>query len=368
MALVIAVTVLGYLGWFALKQELARLDQQLSDTRERQEGLGEALQQANLAVERQRRLLAEHQASLEAGLTQYEAAMRTQIDEFASRQRRLDEEADGMQRREAELREALADVNQRMGRSSTEWMVAEAEYLIRLAIYRLELARDAATARTALELADQRLRDTLDPALAPVREELARDIAALRSLPQPDIPTLTTELSTLAQQVPTLRLAGTYADPPAAAEVAARQTSAAAEPRSWRTLLPDFWTGLRGAVRIRRTDDPLQTLLAPQHQRLVLENVELQLQAASLAAVRGEQQMYRHSLGLVQHWLDEFFDRNDDPTQALQRAVDRLAAVDVAPELPDVARALRLLQERQAPRPQGEALGRNQVRGPELLR
>ena len=51
-------------------------------------------------------------------------------------------------------------------------MVAETEYLLRIAGHRLNLARDTRAALAAMELADQRLRDTLDPGWAGVREQI----------------------------------------------------------------------------------------------------------------------------------------------------------------------------------------------------
>ena len=105
---------------------------------------------------------------------------------FQRQEQQLAEENVNLQEREAELRAAVADVHRRVGRSGTQWMIAEAEYLLRIANDRLILARDTNSARVALGLADQRLRDTKDPGWAGVREQIARDIARLSAFEAPD--------------------------------------------------------------------------------------------------------------------------------------------------------------------------------------
>ncbi len=64
---------------------------------------------------------------------------------------------------------------------------SEAEYYLTVANTELDLAGDCDSAVTALELADSRLAEIANPELGPVREAIAGELLALRSLRLPDI-------------------------------------------------------------------------------------------------------------------------------------------------------------------------------------
>ncbi|UCE89293.1 MAG: uroporphyrinogen-III C-methyltransferase, partial [Pseudomonadota bacterium] len=110
----------------------------------------------------------------------------------------------------AETQEHLqGDLSALLERSThlrNDWLVAEAEYLIKLANHRLLLDRDVKTALSALGTADERLREAGDPALIPARRALASDMAALRAVPKPDISGISLTLGALGESIDTLPL------------------------------------------------------------------------------------------------------------------------------------------------------------------
>jgi uroporphyrin-3 C-methyltransferase len=276
------------------------------------------------------------------------AAQRLRVDEalaaFGQQEQRLVGENLRLQEREAELRAAVADVHRRVGRSGTQWMIAEAEYLLRIASHRLNLARDGGSARVALELADQRLRDTRDPGWAGVREQIARDIARLAAFDEPDVAGLSARLGAVIEQVPRVKVAR--------ATIGAERTlpeRVAREPgeRSWDTLLDDLWSGFKDSVRIRERDNPVQAMLAPEHQFFLYENLKLHLEAARLALARHDPALYQDNLAVAADWLARYFDPEDPVARAVAKAITELRTVDVRPELPDISHSLRALQVRQ---------------------
>jgi uroporphyrin-3 C-methyltransferase len=346
IVLVLAGLFFGYTRWSTLQQELTALQARLSENVAQQQQLREAVREADAAVAAQQQVLAAQEARLREGLQNQELAVAQGQQALQAREQQLADEQVRMQEREAELREAVADVHRRIGRSGSQWMVAEAEYLIRLAGHRLTLVRDVTTARAALELADERLKDTLDPSWAGVREQLARDIASLAALDLPDVEGLSARLAALLEQVPQLQLAGAdQAQPRPGTPLVDTQTPPAE--RSWQTLWDDFWGGLKDSVRIRRSDQPVQPMLAPEHQFFLAQNLKLQLEAARLALVRGEPALYRDSLQTARGLLQDYYDPAAAGTRAMAQALDELAAVDLRPELPDVGRALRALKARE---------------------
>jgi uroporphyrin-3 C-methyltransferase len=301
----------------------ATIDQAVTEMREQQGQFGE-----------QRELLAQQrEAFVEA-----RSAFRQQEQQLADENLRWHE-------REAELRAVVADVHQRVGRSGTQWILIEAEYLMRIAADRLVLARDVETAQVALELADQRLRDTGDPGWAGVRQQVARDIAALTAFDEPDLAGLSAQIAAMIDQIPQLRIARSTVGP----ERRLPQTEPrATEQRSWETLLDDLWAGFKNSVRIRERDAPIEAMLAPEHEFFLYENLKLHLEAARLGLARLDPQLFGDSLGTASAWLTRYFAVNEEPAIALSAAIRDLKALDIVPPLPDISRSLRALKARQS--------------------
>ena len=119
--------------------------------------------------------------------------LRAELKSQASRERqarrdlgrRLDELKDSPQ----QLQELALSVEELRGRAEgpeRAWSRAEALFLLELAQRRLTLDRDVETAIVALESADLRLASLRDQAFAPVRQEIAKELQALRAVQLPD--------------------------------------------------------------------------------------------------------------------------------------------------------------------------------------
>ena len=81
------------------------------------------------------------------------------------------------------------------------WVLAEADYLMRIASHRLQISRDINSAIAALQGADQSLHETGDLTLFPVRQQITKDLAALKALHQVDIDGLILTLNQMSDQV-----------------------------------------------------------------------------------------------------------------------------------------------------------------------
>lgn len=348
VALVIVVTLLvvGYLGWANFRHDLMILDERVRASLETQEELRAFVQEANQAVHAQQAMLAEQAAQVRATLAEYRAAAAAQKSAYRLREQQLAEEQSAAAAREAELRDAIADVHRRVGGSSDQWIVAEAVYLTRLANSRLRLARDIPTARVALAQADQRLKDTRDPGWKDVRERLAHDIAALSAVVLPDYVALTDQLDRLIAQLPLTR-ASTHAAAVPTGETANDQAPAVADPdRSLRDLIDDAVSGLQHAVRIRRHDQPLQPLPGSAQEFFHNQNLQLQLTTAQLALARRQETLYRRSLGRALQVLDALGATGHQAAHTMRIEIDKLAAIAIATPLPDLGATLRALEAR----------------------
>jgi len=343
LLLVAAALVFAYQYTRQASGDLAAINASLSKSLEQQEALQQQLAKAEQAVREQAQRLEAQQQKVD----KQEAAFSSAQETFAEQEELLEQERQRMQEREAELRASVADVHKRVGASGTQWMVAEAEYLARLANNRLTLSRDVATARAALLLSDQRLRDTGDPGWNGVRRQFARDITRLDKANQPDTVGISARLSSLAEQVPQLHLGRATLGGPAMREPKAQPQAEDRSQRSWDTLLDDLWGGFKDTVRIRRNDQPVQAMLPPEQQYFLYENLRLHLEAARLAVARGDNKLYHDSLGTVKGWLVAHFDADDKLTKVMRDSLSELAEHDIFPPLPDISQSLKALQIRQ---------------------
>ncbi|HSN70414.1 MAG TPA: uroporphyrinogen-III C-methyltransferase [Steroidobacteraceae bacterium] len=180
---------------------------------------------------------------------------------------------------------------------------AEARRLLELAQHRLALDRDVATALQALALADAMLADSDDPALAPVRAQIAEHQAALEAVPQPDRAALLHRLAAAERRVPSRALSGSADSPgPRAPE----ELPAGGLERAW-ALLRNAFSDL---ITVRRDADS-GTLVSADLGAMRREHLEALLVAARTALIRADQAAFESALAGAAESLDPHFDGNE---------------------------------------------------------
>lgn len=323
----------GYRYWDGMRVSLTQMDQVVSQAAQRQRELQAQLDDTRQAFELQRQQVDSQRQLLQAQNLRLE-----------EEQKKLQRERGLLQTQRVEMHDALTEVKERLGRDSTQWMAAEAQYLMQVANFRLRLEGDVNTAIKALQTADQRLRDTGDPGFIGVRELLAAEVARLQGVGQTDRAGLSARIEGLEKEVRSLRLAGTEPQPPQSAPQQDR--SVGNGERSFKTLLRDGWEGFKSVMVIRHRGEPVSAMLPPEQRYFVIQNLRLQLQAARLAMLRGDQTLYLTSLQTAQRWLQEFFDLQSHQTKAVLDALAALQKIELKPAMPDISGSLIALQER----------------------
>jgi len=263
----------------------------------------------------------------------------------------IDQERSARQEMATELRDQMADLELRLNShadrlrqlsttSRDDWLLAEAEYLLRLASQRLLTERQTTNAAALMESADVILRDMSDPALYPVRKALAENITQIRLANPVDREGIFLRIGALADAVDSLN--SLLPDTAVVTEV-----TEAAEPTSWYGRL---WGNVRqaarnmvGLIRVERRDVPLQPLLTLEQEQVLRYNLKVVLEQARLALLREEQVIYADSLSRASSWVAEHF-AEDARTAAFMAELEQLAAQSVSQELPSVTPSLQALQ------------------------
>ena len=115
--------------------------------------------------------------------------------------------------------ELRAELNEGLGTSGEDWLLAEVEYLIRLANQRVLMERDVSGALSLLSSADEIVEQTTGIAAYELRESLAYDIANLKAVSDLDTDGIFLSLSAMASQVTELRRKQPELSPPTQIQV-----------------------------------------------------------------------------------------------------------------------------------------------------
>jgi len=219
-----------------------------------------------------------------------------------------------------------------------DWLLAEAEYLLRLANQRLIMAGDVVAATALLANADSILRELDEAAMHEARAAVAADLAALRAVPEVDMEGLYLRLAALAEQVDALVI---FELPDA--EGALEQAVA----EDWQARLGQGYdqalAKLSDYIVVRRRDVPYEALMDPQWERLVRQNMRMLLEQAQVALLSGNQVLFRESLKRAGHWVEQFFEVDEAGSRALAGEIASMSQQTVAVKIPDVSRSLTAL-------------------------
>jgi len=236
-------------------------------------------------------------------------------------------------------------------RTRTDWLLAEAEYLLRIANQRLLIEKDIKGAAAALQAADDVLTESDDIGVYPVRQQLVREILALKSIVAVDRTGLYLQLEAVIDSVHQLTDQALIHENAPGFMLSANASGVDVdvdvdEPsmavRTWQS----FTRTLKQVVVVRRLDEQVKPLLSPDQSAYARLNLQLMLEETELAVLRGNQTLYQKSLEKARTTVQEWYDADNARVGALADTLGELASRNVDPELPDISRSLGLLKQR----------------------
>ncbi len=219
----------------------------------------------------------------------------------------------------------------------SDWLLAEAEYLARLAKQRLQTERSAKSPLALLESVDAILTQIDDPNLLAARTAVAEDITSLRLVSDVDREGIYLELQALAANIEVLTLV--ELDEPA---VLTKEPVEIMD-KTQLSVLDEFLMDLSGLIRVRQRQNPIEPMLQPQEQQIVRRNMQMIFEQAQVALLREEQRIYQATLEKAQNYLQRFFQSNTS-TEAVSRRLAVLLETSIIQQLPDIHRSLDAIQ------------------------
>ena len=261
-------------------------------------------------------------ATLEQQISAQAAATQDVLDGEAAQQATVEQ-------LENQLQGALAQIQELDGRRPTDWLIAEADYLVRMAGRKMWLEKDLRTAIMLLGNADQRLKSLADPSVLPVRALIAQDIQALQQVNPVSEVSVALALDGLVKQVDKLAII----TPKEANEFTSEEVSDSASDwkqnllNVWRSLVDDF-------IRVEYRDEPVEPMMTAQQEWLSREQIKLALQQAQTAALAGEQALYQASIERAAAIISDDYIQSNSDVSGFQSALSQLKNTDISKAVP----------------------------------
>lgn len=249
--------------------------------------------------------LSRSQSTLRSDLNAQSSSVNNNQEALAQSLNELTSEVQEISNNNQSVAKRLAELS---GRRPSDWLLAEANYLVNMAGRKVYLEKDIQTAVTLLQEADQRLTDLNDPSLFPVRALIANDIQALQQVNPTSSSSVALAIAGMLPQVSELPMdvlrlpeADTDDDVTLSDDVSDWQQNLA---KTWRAIVGDF-------ISIKSVDAPLEPYLAERQQWLIEQQIKHALAQAQTAVLNEQATLFTSAMqqaiaGIVEHYkLDD---------------------------------------------------------------
>ncbi|EAX3734393.1 uroporphyrinogen-III C-methyltransferase [Salmonella enterica] len=280
-------------------------------------------------------------------LTALQKAQESQKAELEGIIKKQAMQLDDANRQQATMAKQLDELQQKVatisGSDAKTWLLAQADFLVKLAGRKLWSDQDVTTAAALLKSADASLADMNDPSLITARRAITDDIASLSSVAQVDYDGIILKLNQLSNQIDNLRLADNDTDDSPMDSDSSELSSSLSE---WRVNLQKSWQNFMDSfITIRRRDDTAVPLLAPNQDVYLRENIRSRLLVAAQAVPRHQEETYRQALDNVSTWVRAYYDTDDAATKAFLEEVDKLSQQNITMDLPETLQSQAILEK-----------------------
>ncbi|AVR01804.1 uroporphyrinogen-III C-methyltransferase [Pluralibacter gergoviae] len=287
----------------------------------------------NEALVNQVTALQNAQASQKAAL---EAVIKQQSEQLAAAKQLQAGQAKQLD----ELQQKVATIS---GSDAKTWLLAQADFLVKLAGRKLWSDQDVTTAAALLKSADASLADMNDPSLIGARRAIANDITTLSGVAQVDYDGIILNVNQLSNQIDNLRLADNNDDD---SPMDSDGTELSGSLSEWRVNLRKSWQNfMDNFITVRRRDETAVPLLAPNQDVYLRENIRSRLLVAAQAVPRHQEETYKQALDNVSTWVRAYYDTDDATTKGFLDALDKLSQQNINMDVPDSLQSQPVLEK-----------------------
>ena len=277
------------------------------------------------------------QKSQETQKTEFEGIIKQQAAQLAEAKR----QQETLTKQLDEVQQKVATIS---GSDAKTWLLAQADYLVKLAGRKLWSDQDVTTAAALLKSADASLADMNDPSLITARRAITDDIASLSGVTQVDYDGIILKVNQLANQVDNLRLADNNDDDSPMDEDDSSELSSSLS--EWRVNLQKSWQNfMDNFITVRRRDETAVPLLAPNQDVYLRENIRSRLLVEAQAVPRHQDETYKQALDNVSTWVRAYYDTEDATTKGFLEEIDKLSQQSISMDTPDTLQSQAILEK-----------------------
>lgn len=311
--LLIVTAATGYAAYYLWQQQISLLDSQNRDNASLRQQLNQFNTQLNSQTE-----------SLKQSIT----ANNTQLQQLQQQQVELTELS----------QQAIAITN----RQQRGWILAEIDYLMRMANRRLQIARDINSAVAALSAASQRLFDLGDLSLFPIRQQLSKDIATLKTIQQVDVNGTALALDQMIEHLADLPFKSVVEEVKTQFE---KPQPEEAEPKSKDGFVDSVIDTLKNIGDIKIHDRAIDPASSAEQQQHIEQILRTHLLGARLAVLRFDQSQFSHDLQQAIQILHAHYKTTDNRVSQMNADLTNMSTLALTPQLPDITTSWSMLQK-----------------------
>lgn len=295
LALLLSLVSIGALGaayWFWQQMQTEQLQQQTAQEQSLAQWQGQQSSQFQTLEQTLVKQLAEQQSKLIA-------------EQSHSNQVANEQLSNNVNSKLSDMQKRITEVN---GREPNDWVLAEAEYLIRIGGRKLWVEHDKNTAKNLLAQAFVRIKSLADPSLSELESTILSDINTIDGLYEPKTYDYYQSLSSVIDQIDhyPINMVKTIKE-----ELPAQTEAATVEP----VEAPSWWDNfvknispLKNMVYVNPgvADADIQRVLMPEQQWFLRTNVKMALMHAQLALLKRNDPLFRDSVERAKIGLGKF--------------------------------------------------------------
>ncbi len=222
-----------------------------------------------------------------------------------------------------------AQLNAIKGSTRKDWLLAEAEYLLRIANQRLVIEKDTATSEALFQAADQVLAEIDDAALMPVRIKIAEELLLLRSQARGQVESLLMRLNAVSNHLATMNLDPREVTVRPAMETTETSTEESGQSNDiawWQQLLNKLGSAFSKAISIQRLEEPHSLPPSPEYSAYLKQNLALRIEQAKLLLMRHRFDEFTQELGGTIEWAHRSFPSYHPSVAALLNELSEINA------------------------------------------
>jgi uroporphyrin-3 C-methyltransferase len=242
-------------------------------------------------------LVASHQQQQDLKLSQQQQSHRQIIASVEELQGALSVQ-------EVQLSSLNTDLANMNGTRASDWLIAEADYLTRMAGRKIWLEDDTQTAILLLKEADLRLEEVGDPALIPARKAIASDVLSIKQASNNNTLSIALTLNSIIEQIDTLPLNSVSL--PVKEYSENKQVTNNVE--DWKDNLLSVFDSLADDLfRYEKLGSDIQPFLTHEQQYIVKERLRLALLQAQNYIIQRRISEYKVSLNVAISLIEQHF-------------------------------------------------------------